>query len=136
MEPLLLIQDDELTVLVRLLQHMLALFDVAVIVLQAQQGGHQGHVGLQRGRTSAQVLPGDLPLPAKACFRQEGQGFNKSRDSKQPIFRTTGGGFYSTMIFYVFSWFGGQGGRRYFLGGNTVHTTPLTPILPEKASPL
>lgn len=47
-EPLLLIQDDQLTVLVRLLQYMLALLDVAVVVLQAQQRGHQGHVRLQR----------------------------------------------------------------------------------------
>lgn len=34
-EPLLLIQDDKLTVLVSLLQHVLALLNVAVIVLQA-----------------------------------------------------------------------------------------------------
>ena len=46
-EPLLLVQDDQLAVLVSLLQHVLALFDVAVIVLQTQQGGHQGHVRLQ-----------------------------------------------------------------------------------------
>ena len=48
MEPLLLVQDDQFAVLVSLLQHVLALFDVAVVVLQAQQGGHQGHVRLQR----------------------------------------------------------------------------------------
>ena len=46
-EPLLLIQDDQLAVLVSLLQHVLALFDVSVIVLQTHQGGHQGHVRLQ-----------------------------------------------------------------------------------------
>lgn len=39
-EPLLLVQDDQLAVLVSLLQHVLALFDVAVIVLQTEQGGH------------------------------------------------------------------------------------------------
>lgn len=88
MEPLLLIQDDELTVLVSLLQHVLALFDVAVIVLQAQQGGYQGHVGLQRRQDlsrSASWRP--CPSPAKACFRQKGQEFNRSRDNKQPFFQ-------------------------------------------------
>lgn len=103
MEPLLLIQDDELAVLVSLLQHVLALLDVAVIVLQAQQGGYQGHVRLQRRQDfsrSASWRP--RPSPAEACFRQKGQGFNKSRDSKQSFFRTTGSGFYSTIIFHVF----------------------------------
>ena len=46
-EPLLLIQNDQLAVLVSLLQHVLTLFDVAVIVLQTEQGGHEGHVRLQ-----------------------------------------------------------------------------------------
>lgn len=46
-QALLLIQNDELAVLVRLLQDVLALLDVAVVVLQAQQWRNQGHVGLQ-----------------------------------------------------------------------------------------
>lgn len=46
-QALLLVQDDELAVLVRLLQDVLALLDVAVVVLQAQQRRNQGHVGLQ-----------------------------------------------------------------------------------------
>lgn len=47
MQALLLIQDDELAVLVGLLQDVLALLDVTVVVLQPQQGRHQGHVGLE-----------------------------------------------------------------------------------------
>lgn len=46
MQTLLLVQDDELAVLVGLLQDVLALLDVAVVVLQAEEGGHQRHVGL------------------------------------------------------------------------------------------
>lgn len=86
MEPLLLVQDDELTVLVSLLQHVLALFDVAVIVLQAQQGGYQGHVGLQRGRTSAQVLPGGpaLPQPRPASGRQA-RDLSKAETANNPF---------------------------------------------------
>lgn len=62
-ESLLLIQDDQLTVLVSLLQHVLTLFDVAVIVLQAQQGSHQGHVRLQwRQDFSRNCFPGRLTL--------------------------------------------------------------------------
>lgn len=45
-QALLLVQNDQLAVLVRLLQDVLALLDVAVVVLQAQQGGDEGHVGL------------------------------------------------------------------------------------------
>lgn len=40
MQPLLLIQNDELAVLVGLLQHVLALLDVAVVVFQAEEGRH------------------------------------------------------------------------------------------------
>lgn len=47
MQALLLVEDDELAVLVRLLQDVLALLDVAVVVLQAQQRRHHGHVGLR-----------------------------------------------------------------------------------------
>lgn len=47
MQTLLLIQDDELAVLVGLLQDVLALLDVAVVVFQAQEGGHQCHIGLK-----------------------------------------------------------------------------------------
>ena len=48
-QALLLIKNDQLAVLVSLLEDVLALLDVAVVVLQAQEGGHQGHVGLKRG---------------------------------------------------------------------------------------
>ena len=45
-QPFLLVEYDELAVLVGLLQDVLALLDVTVVVLQTQQGRHQGHVGL------------------------------------------------------------------------------------------
>lgn len=47
MQALLLIEDDELTVLVRLLQHILTLLHMTVIVFETQKGWHQGHVGLK-----------------------------------------------------------------------------------------
>lgn len=46
-QTLLLIQDNQFTVLVSLLQHLLTLVNVAVVVLQTKEGGHQRHVGLQ-----------------------------------------------------------------------------------------
>ena len=64
-EPLLLVQDYQLAVLVSLLQHVLALFDVAVVVLQAQQRGHQGHIRLQRKQHfSRDCVLGSPPYPA------------------------------------------------------------------------
>lgn len=48
-QALLLIENNELTVFVGLLQDVLALLNVAVIVLQPKEGGHQGHVGLNMG---------------------------------------------------------------------------------------
>lgn len=48
MESFFLVQDYQLAVLVGLLQHVLTLLDVTVIVLQAQQGGYQGYICLQR----------------------------------------------------------------------------------------
>lgn len=66
MQTLLLIEDDELAVLVGLLQDVLALLDVAVVVFQAEEGGHQRHVGLngirtrQQRRTFPQFTPGSL----------------------------------------------------------------------------
>lgn len=47
MQALLLIEDDELTVLVRLLQHILTLLHMTVIVFETQKGWHQGHIGLK-----------------------------------------------------------------------------------------
>lgn len=49
-QTLLLIQDNQFTVLVSLLQHLLTLVNVAVVVLQTKEGGHQRHVGLQGSR--------------------------------------------------------------------------------------
>lgn len=46
MQAFLLVKNDELAVFMRLLEDVLALFDVAVVVLQAQEGRNQGHVGL------------------------------------------------------------------------------------------
>lgn len=43
----LLVQNNELAVLVSFLQDVLALLDVAVVVLQTQERGHQGHVCLR-----------------------------------------------------------------------------------------
>lgn len=40
MQTLLLIENDELAVLVGLLQDVLALLDVAVVIFQAEEGGH------------------------------------------------------------------------------------------------
>lgn len=45
-QTLLLIENNELAVLMSLLQDILALLDVAVVVFQAKEGGHQGHIGL------------------------------------------------------------------------------------------
>lgn len=66
MQALLLIQNDELAVLVGLLQDVLALLDVAVVVFQAEEGGHQRHIGLhgirtrQHRRTFPQFTPVSL----------------------------------------------------------------------------
>lgn len=51
MQTLLLIENDELAVLVGLLQDVLALLDVAVVIFQAEEGGHQCHIGLNGIRT-------------------------------------------------------------------------------------
>ena len=99
-EPLLLIQDDQLAVLVSLLQHVLALFDVAVIVLQTQQGGHQGHVRLQeRQDFSRNYFLGRpfLPQPRPAS------GWNtrhatQARKSKQPFPGLQVGAFIAFML--------------------------------------
>lgn len=72
METLLLVQDDELAVLMGLLQDVLALLDVAVVVFQAEEGGHQRHIGLkgirrcQQRHTFPQLLPvTKVSLPAQ-----------------------------------------------------------------------
>lgn len=48
-QPLLLIEDDELAVLMGLLQDVLTHLDVAVVVLQTQEWGHKGHICLNSG---------------------------------------------------------------------------------------
>lgn len=53
MQALLLIEDNELAVLMGLFQDVLALLDVAMVVLQTKEGGHQGHVGLNRQTIAA-----------------------------------------------------------------------------------
>lgn len=86
MEPLLLIQDDELAVLVGLLQHMLALFDVAVVVLQAQQGGHQGHVRLQRRRDfSGSASRRPRPSPARPASGRKARDLTKAETANNPL---------------------------------------------------
>ena len=45
-QSLLLIENNELTVLVSLLQDILALLDVTVVVLQTQERRHKSHIGL------------------------------------------------------------------------------------------
>lgn len=47
-QALLLIKNNELAVLVGFLQNVLALLDVAVVVLKTEERGHQGHVCLNR----------------------------------------------------------------------------------------
>lgn len=75
MQPLLLVQDDQLAVFVGFLQHVLALLNVAVVVLQAQQGRHQGYVGLQRSRTSRErVSWGAPPFPGPSLLQTEESG--------------------------------------------------------------
>lgn len=80
MEPLLLIQDDQLTVLVSLLQHMLTLLDVTVVVLQAQQGSHQGHIclwGRQKPDTwgsSRSSFLENLPFTCPGLLQAQGTG--------------------------------------------------------------
>lgn len=49
-QALLFIENNELAVLVSLLQDILALLDVAMIVLQAKERGHKGHVCLDEVR--------------------------------------------------------------------------------------
>lgn len=56
-QTLLLIENNELAVLVGLLQDALALLDVAVIVFQSEEGGHQGHVGLIRAENVNITFP-------------------------------------------------------------------------------
>lgn len=46
MQTLLLVQNDELAVLMGFLQDVLALLDVTVVIFQAEEGGHQCHIGL------------------------------------------------------------------------------------------
>lgn len=55
MQALLLIENNELTVLVGLFQDVLALLDVAVVVLQSKEGGHQGHVSLKNIRAEEHI---------------------------------------------------------------------------------
>ena len=52
-QALLLVENNEFAVLVGLLQDVLALLDVAVVVFQTKEGGHQGHVGLNAERMEA-----------------------------------------------------------------------------------
>lgn len=72
MQPLLLIQNDELAVLVGLLQHVLALLDVAVVVFQAEEGRHQCHIGLN-GITKCQHHTFPRLIPVRLCFSQRGE---------------------------------------------------------------
>ncbi len=52
-QTLFLIKNNELAVFVSLLQDVLALLDVAVVVFQAKEGGHEGHVGLNGSKIRA-----------------------------------------------------------------------------------
>lgn len=69
MQPLLLIQNDELAVLMGLLQDVLALLDVAVVIFQAEEGGHQGHIGLN-GITEHQHHTFPQLIQVRLCFPQ------------------------------------------------------------------
>lgn len=76
MQTLLLIQNDELAVLMGLLQDVLALLDVAVVIFQAEEGGHQCHVGLN-GITKRQQHT--FPVnSSQAVFAPEGRMTLKS----------------------------------------------------------
>lgn len=139
MEPLLLVQDYQFTVLVSLLQHMFTLFDMAVIVLQAQQGGHQGHVRLQKQQDFSENCFRRSPTLTPPSFASgwKARGATQARKSKPPLFRTIGTALRTFMLFhttYFDSFWWARGGMRYFLWGNNVHLVALTPILPEKTS--
>lgn len=77
-QALLLIENNELAVLVGLLQDVLTLLNVAVVVLQSKEGGHQGHVGLNGGRqeqitkriTSSPNINRSNLLQFSLCFTQ------------------------------------------------------------------
>lgn len=71
MQPFLLIQDDELAVLMGLLQDVLALLDVAVVIFQAEEGGHQGHIGLNGIRKHQHHTFPQL-IQVRLCFPQKG----------------------------------------------------------------
>lgn len=74
MQTLLLIQDDELAVLVGLLQDVLALLNVAVVVFQAEEGGHQCHIGLKGdSTTSTPHIPGSTFQSGCLSLREERQ---------------------------------------------------------------
>lgn len=70
MQALLLIENDELAVLMGLLQDVLALLDVAVVIFQAEEGGHQCHIGLNgitkhHHHTFPQLIPVRLRFPRR-----------------------------------------------------------------------
>lgn len=69
---------------------MLTLFDVAVIVLQAQQRGHQGHVRLQMKQDFSRkscFMEEPPPHLAQACLRLKGQGVNTSKRRQTTLFQ-------------------------------------------------
>lgn len=70
MQTLLLVQDDELAVLVGLLQDVLALLDVAVVVFQAEEGGHQRHIGLKGDSTTSTPHLPRFHIPVRLPFPQ------------------------------------------------------------------
>lgn len=69
-EALLLVEDNELAVLVGLLQDVLALLDVAVVVLQAKEGGHHGHVGLNGEEHLIKKNMKTTRFQFRSCFTQ------------------------------------------------------------------
>lgn len=76
MQPLLLIQNDELAVLVCLLQDVLALLNVAVVIFQAEQGRHQCHIGLNgitkcQHNTFPRLIPVRLQFPEEKDFEAQ-----------------------------------------------------------------
>lgn len=72
MQTLLLIQNDELAVLMGLLQDVLALLDVAVVIFQAEEGGHQCHIGLN-GIAKRQHHAFSELIPVRLCFSQRAE---------------------------------------------------------------
>lgn len=68
MQAFLLIENNELAVLVGLLQDVFALLDVAVVVFQAKEGGHQGHVGLNEVRIIGDYKTWTLHISFNSSF--------------------------------------------------------------------